>query len=32
MCPVRVIRDRGEPAESPTMSAMSPKAEVNSEH
>jgi len=29
--PLRVIRDRVEPAASPAMSAMPPKAEVNSE-
>jgi hypothetical protein len=29
--PQRVIRDRVEPAASPAMSAMPPKAEVNSE-
>jgi hypothetical protein len=30
--PVRVIRDRVEPAASPAMSAMPQKAEVNSEN
>src|SRR5229473_702040 len=31
-CPHWVICDRVEPAASPAMSAMPPKAEVNSEH
>jgi hypothetical protein len=31
-CPLRVIRDRVEPAARPAMSAMPPKAEINSGH